>query len=360
MALLPIEKISKIIATTRETYLKQRNGFYEVANIRKYVAYMWLMQNAKSLPDQNNTFSWNIRPAATGATTGTYTPYQAMAYTQSPNGTKMSVNRRAKSAFLNNWYDATTLGDSPNNIINQVEQDTSTAVEDMAADWESTVFQTPYNLDDPNAFLGAKYWFGYSQNSSGTYVAQADPARNGVYTTLGDGTITGTVGALDRTLTKNANARTILGTYDGTISESLLNGIRKAGRLAGITYLAGLKGEKPSSGMIDIFMTEDQELAYTNLLSSLGGTRKNDFFNTGDSQIASMNVIATPSMASISRGSIFGLDPMNFFLAKVPGFWDMEGEQRQGPWTVARPRIYHGQILCKQPGVAGFHFHTSF
>lgn len=357
MSLANLEAMDRIVKAVRKN---EKDGFIEVQNLRKYVIFALMMGWAQSLPAANHTYEWTLRAPSQGGTVQAHQPYGPLAFAKSPPGMKMRVHPRTKVSHLNQDYDTLSMLTSGADVIyNKVKMDSSHAEEDLAATWERAFIDAPYDVTGEDAWLGLLYWLGYSQTSGGAYVAQDTPARVGVYTTLGDGTITSTVGELDRSATSAAAARTVLFTWDGVVNEDFLEKVRLAGREVGISYLSELKGEKPGGANLTILMDDNKELAYSNLLNRLGNPRENDYFMVGDTRIATMKVVGVPSMQRLTRNNVIGIDPKVMYLAKVPNQWGLEASNTIF-WRRQYAKAWSGQIRNDQPGVCGFHGHSSF
>ena len=143
-------------------------------------------------------------------------------------------------------------------------------------------YQTPSPVDSDgvDTCLGARYWAARSQTSGGTFVSQPG-ARNGIYTTLRDGTVTGTIAGLDRTLARKRPRPDQRGHLRRRHQpDASRDRFPHAIRL--YRYLSQFKGKQGNNTQGPNFSastwSSTKTNAYRDFVNSLGGERRSDYW----------------------------------------------------------------------------------
>lgn len=249
------------------------------------------------------------------------------------------------------------------------DADESAAIKAYVKAIDKAVLNAP---TDPTAktglssLYGALGWAGLSQTSGGTFVSQSTMAKNGIYATLGDGTVVATVAGADRSVLRNKPLRTPVATRGSVrLAAEDLEQISLGLVLINYRYMQGLRGTVPNSSSttpnFGVYMSLEDEQNYRNLINQLGGDRNNDYYVIGQGMSVDRRVVyGSQNMPRTSIRPIIGINHNQFKLWTVNGSWGEDRPNMLNENVVTNNRYYTGQIRCETPGESVFCIHGSW
>jgi len=218
----------------------------------------------------------------------------------------------------------------------------------------------PGGTEGLGAILGALYWGALSQDSSGNYVPQPTPARNGIYATLGDNTVTSTILGQNRALIANECLRSVVGTRSpGKINADDCEALARILALQNYSFIAGLKGRVGSMPSHEIFLSWDDEQDYRAMLNQLSGDRGDDYFKLSNGQRMDGRVIR--GSQNMPRASIRPILVVNHNELKLrTAVWGQSRPHRLNENVVTNNQYYIAQVQAEDPSTAVAVMHGSW
>lgn len=371
---MPSPTLSRLLETTLAMRASIERGFYTTQKVLNFPAYLNFTQMGTEQEQGEIQKSWQIRVLDAGD--DSVKPYGAFGPVTGRRKdvmSQMSVKPKFWQSHDNCMYDTFVMDgfneESSNGFQFKLKDgDEDAAFEAVVSVLDKAYLNAPYSVDSDgvDGLLGAAYWAARSQTSGGTFVSQPEPARNGIYTTLRDGTVTGTIAGLDRTLARNARAQTNVATYGGVINQTLLETVSRMLVRMRYRYLSQFKGKQGNNTQgpnFCIYMELDKANAYRDFVNSLGGERRSDYW------VAPLGVEMDGRMIQGTENFPSGLatiDAMlfvnhaNLKLHTVKGKWGQTKQWATGPNSYVMPKFYAGQFRCGTPTDAVGMIHGSW
>lgn len=362
MGMMPARLLDRAVDATRTTIASRQH--IETQGRKAYGLYEWFNEHAKTGPDVT-VEQWTIRHQAAQGTVQGFRPYDEFVYLPTGGTIKPSITTclvRSHMAMQYDLYEVAKLKGS-DQLYDRLKADESSNEEDRVDQFERLYLNAPTEVgsDDDRGVNGLKYHFPLSQTSGGVFVEQKQPARNGVYVTLGDGSIVSTTQGVDRATLANVRLRPPVATHDNEMNEALLRQIDEMADFVGYKFLPGLTGEQPST-RLGVIWSSEFDRAYARLIASLGAPGRSDYFpDTSGRTVASMKPMRCYLLDDDATQPVFLVDAANIHLRKTRGIWgDPITDTTKGPTIRAYPKMWGMQIKAIQPGQVGGVIHGSW
>jgi len=368
---MPPTTQSRLLSDTlamRETIEKD---FYSSQRVLGYPAYDNFVKMGKEMSTRDFQRKWTIRVLDAGAgSVQSYTAFGETTFNRVDVMSQMSVTPTFWQSHTNCMYDSFVMDgfndrSSDGFVYSLKEGDEDAAFEAHVSELDKAMLNVPYSVgaDGLQGLLGVPYWAARSQTSGGVFTEQLEPSRAGIYTTLGDGTVTGTVANLNRALARNERARTVVATHDHRMSATLIETSARMLVRMNYRYLSefnGKQGANDSTGnKFRIYMTLDWANAYRDLVNQLSGDRRGDYYMVNGVQIDSRTIVGTENMptAIAALNPLFFVNHANCKFNPVEGKWAVTEIFRPKPSVYVMPKKYAGQMRCTTPtdGVGVIH-----
>lgn len=359
MAGMTFEQLREVVNANRSRF---EESFQETQPRKDYPITRLAMQHAKS-EDLQHTIEWTIRrKAASGS-------IQSIRAYEDAEGVRDEYDVVAQikpTAFLSHkemvFSIRATLAmkNAKTKLWDDYKMKRSSAEENWHEHWETAIFSNAATSNLAESFAGWLYWLPRSMTSGGVYTAQPTPARNGVYTVLGDGSVTSTAGGIDRSAAANSRLRGLVGTHNSKLDVNLLNAIQNAVIDSGFKYIPTLEGTKPAMSPLTIVWDESFDREYGRLLNNHNGPKSGDFFNVGAKRIDGAETVAAEVLNNHAIRPIFGIRHSNLHLIKFKQDWNREIDKEDGIDRLNKFRSWSAQTRALEASTAGFLIHGSF
>lgn len=252
---------------------------------------------------------------------------------------------------------------SDGHIYKLKDSDEDKALKAFVAAMDLAVLDAPSNpggTEGLTALNGALYWGALSQDSSGNFVPQPTAARNGIYATMGDGTVTSTVLGVNRALIANECLRTPVATRGANkIDADDCERIARLMALVNYIYIDGLKGRTGSMPSHSIFMSWDDEQDYREMINQLTGNRTDDWFNIGNGQRIDRRMIH--GSQNMPRASIRPIIIVNHSELQLhTALWAQPRPWQRDENVVTNNQYYIAQMIAEDPSMAVAVLHGSW
>lgn len=354
----------RLLSTTLAQRAAIETGFYSTQRVLSYPAFLHFTQKGMEMEQAEIEKKWQIRVLDAGDdSVKPYAAFGPVTGRRKDVMSQFSVKPKFWQSHDNCLYDEFIMDggfNSPSSGGFQFrlkDGDEDAAYEAYVAVMDRAFLNVPVSEDAEgvDGLLGAAYWAGRSQTSGGVFVPQVEPARNGIYTTRRDGTVTSTIAGLDRAVARNARAQTNVATYDGTISQTLLETVSRMLIRMGYRYLPQYKGKQGNNAQgpnFAIYMELEKANAYRDFVNSLGGDRRSDYW------VAPLGVEMDGRMIQGTENfptDLAAIDAMlfvnhsNFRFHPVKGKYGITEKWKTGPMSYVLPKFYSGQMRCKTP-----------
>lgn len=306
---------------------------------------------------------WTIRRAMAENSTGNYEPFGSLSVRHNEYTVSLSAQIKHMTSHHEMVFDELVMAsnrNNPNKLFDLYKEKRDANEEALAEAKDTAYYSVPYSTGSSgwSGLLGWLYWFGRSMTSGGVFTSQPVPAYNGVYTRLGDGTITSSAAGADRASADNVRLRTLVATHGGVVDDTMLQTIRDAALEQGFEYLPGMAGD--TSSELKMFWSDSFNRQFQTMMSQLGGPRVDDYFKMSASVVQGMRPIAAAALNGHFLAPIFLIKPSKLYLRKANDNWGKERPMPVGPTSYAEPRTWSMQFKNENPRDAGALIHGSF
>lgn len=348
----------------RSTRKEMETGWVETQELQDYVLYNWWLRKMGKSVNSSHEYEWSLRRAmAEGSAVG-YNPFDPVNASRDTYDIQLSVIPKTIITHLKMLFDIHALqlekGTLDKNKLWSMTKMAETANNEAKAKYMEVLLRdAPRNTTDRDAILGLGYWGARSQTSGGVFVEQLTPARNGVYRTLADGTVTATVANQDTSLAANSRLRHPLATHRGSMNKLTIDTLHAMTKEMEVSYLAELMGEK-SEGDLYHLMDQDFAWEYQRLMADRGNPSAEDYYPEAGKRISTVPVVPVPSFRGLAIRPIYTLRPRELAPHKFSNMWDKEYEFQVNPFVRMYPKSYTFQVRARDLSMAIGVTHGSF
>lgn len=268
----------------------------------------------------------------------------------------------AKYSDENVTYDirAFPLNVGAERFYNMRQNDEDTRMAGIVEFFESEILAAPANENDEKHLWGLLGVAALSQTSGGVFVAQEEPAINGVYVKYGDNVVRSTCYTLDRLLYERW--RTAVATRPSSLFDVAdAQRIDKMLDLVNFEPMPMMSGTgEPNDGFVILMGTVDRN-KYKHILRDRGEISERDLYANGDLEVGGGRIRKCVKLDADARRLIIGLNLRQWEVPKVAGFWFRRMEpESMSAYVKYVPMAINGQMICRNPRNGIWLIHGSF
>lgn len=350
---------TEVIQAARTKYAK---NYRETQGYRKLPLHRLILDRAITESEEHG-FQWTLRIKQAQGSTQMVDAFEKLQYQRDDYGVQLKATPRTIVSHKNIVIDklAEWISKGANDkIYDAYKIMGSAAEEELATILESKLTNAPYTASAKDGILGLLYHARRSMTSGGVFVAQTTPARNGVYYRDGSGAVAADMYTVaDISAAAYARLRTLVATHGGVMNDTLLTTVYECIKQGRFEYIKMLEGDKST---VDYVLLWDDvfDSAYDQVCTALGGPRKRDYFETGETTVKGVTTMAVPYWNGHFLRPIIGANLAELKFRKSPNNWGKQYMEQVTHRSSAFPVEWTGQLWGENPQSSVFMVHGSF